>query len=234
MCFSAEASYAAAAVLLPAGGLAMQRAYATNRNYLPIAALPLFFGLQQLFEGLVWTGNALSSDSMVERSSMAYMFFSWLAWPVWVPFSTYFLEPCRRRYIYLIFAIMGGMLGALQYFPYFAHDGWLITKFLPRAISYQGTVLFDFIMRRELTYAIYLFVIIAPLLTSSNKHAQVFGILISIVVAITYLFFEYAYISVFCFGGALMSLYIVYVVFRGTASGEREIYSPIGKVRTNA
>ena len=221
MCFSAEASYTAAAVLLPAGGVAIQRAYRTNRNYLALAALPLFFGLQQLFEGLVWTGNALSSDSMVQRYSLAYMFFSWLAWPVWVPFSTYFLEPCRRRHIYLIFAILGGMLGAMQYFPYFAHDGWLITKFFPNAISYQGTVLFDFIMRRELTYAIYLFVIIAPLLTSSDRDAQIFGILISIVVIITYFFFWFAYISAFCLGGALMSLFIVHMVFRGTATHEQ-------------
>jgi hypothetical protein len=213
MCFSAEASYTAAAVLLPAGGFAIQRAYQTNRNYLPMAALPLFFGFQQFSEGLVWTGNTLSSESMVQRFSLAYMFFSWLAWPVWVPFSTYFLEPCRRRYIYLIFAILGGMLGAMQYFPYFAHEGWLVTKFFTNAISYQGTVLFDFIMRRELTYALYLFVIIVPLLTSSVRQAQLFGILISIVVIITYLFFWFAYISVFCFGGALMSLYIVWMVF---------------------
>ena len=75
----------------------------------------------------------------------------------------------------------------------------------------------DFIMRRGLTYAIYLFMIIAPLLTSSNRHAQVFGLLISIVVTTTYLFFQYAYISVFCFGGAAMSLYIVYMVFCETA-----------------
>lgn len=113
----------------------------------------------------------------------------------------------------MIFAILGGMLGAMQYLPYFAHEGWLVTKFLPYAISYQGTVLFDFIMQRDLTYAIYLFVVIAPLLTSSNRRAQMFGVLISMVATTTYLFFQFAYISVFCFGGALMSLYIVYMVF---------------------
>ena len=154
---------------------------------------------------------------MVLRYSLAYMFFSWLAWPVWVPLSTYFLEPCRRRYIYLIFAVVGGMLGAMQYFPYFAHEGWLVTKFFPHAISYQGAVLFDLIMRREITNAIYLFVIIAPLLTSSDRRAQIFGILISVVATVTYLFFQFAYISVFCFGGALMSLYIVYMIFREAA-----------------
>jgi hypothetical protein len=214
MCFSAEASFTAAAILLPAGAIGVQRAYRTDRRYLPFAALPIFFGLQQLFEGLVWTGNTFSNDNMVQRFSLAYMFFSWLAWPVWIPFSTYFLEPCGRRNVYLIFAIMGGMLGAVQYFPYLAHEGWLVTKFFPHAISYQGTVLFDFVMRRQLAYAIYLFVIIAPLLTSSDRHAQIFGILISMVVTVTYLFFSVAYISAFCFGGALMSLYIVYMVFR--------------------
>ncbi|PPC81211.1 MAG: hypothetical protein CTY39_10600, partial [Hyphomicrobium sp.] len=71
---------------------------------------------------------------------------------------------------------------------------------------------FDYIVRREFTYAIYLFVIIVPLLSSSDRHAQLFGVLIAIVVAITYLFFKFAYISVFCFGGALMSLYVVYMV----------------------
>lgn len=217
MCFSAQASFTAAAILLPAGAIGMQRAYRTDRRYLPLAALPIFFGLQQLFEGLVWTGNALSSDTMVLRYSLAYMFFSWLAWPVWVPLSTYFLEPCRRRYIYLIFAVVGGMLGAMQYFPYFAHEGWLVTKFFPHAISYQGAVLFDLIMRREITNAIYLFVIVAPLLTSSDRRAQIFGILISVVATVTYLFFQFAYISVFCFGGALMSLYIVYMIFREAA-----------------
>jgi hypothetical protein len=221
MCFSAEVSFTAAAILLPAGAIGVQRAYRTNRRYLPLAALPIFFGLQQLFEGLVWTGNALSSDPMIQRYSLAYMFFSWLAWPVWVPLSTYFLEPCGRRYVYLTFAIIGGMLGAIQYFPYFAHEGWLVTKFLPHAISYQGTVLFDFLMRRELTNALYLFVIIVPLLTSSDRRAQIFGILISVVATVTYLFFEFAYISVFCFGGAVMSLYIVYAVFRAEAL-ERE------------
>jgi hypothetical protein len=151
---------------------------------------------------------------MVQRYSLAYMFFSWLAWPVWIPLSTYFLEPCGRRYAYLLFAIMGGMLGAMQYFPYFAHEGWLVTKFLPHAISYQGTLLFDFILRRELTYALYLFVVIAPLLTSSDRQVQIFGLLISVVATVTYLFFQFAYISAFCFGGALMSLFIVYIVFR--------------------
>jgi hypothetical protein len=216
MCFSAEVSYTAAAILLPTGAVAIHRAYRKDNRYLAIAALPLFFGLQQLFEGLVWTAANQDNSSSIQTFSLAYMFFSWLAWPVWVPFSTYFLEPCRRRDIYLVFAILGGMLGAIQYIPYFAHDGWLAVKFLDHAISYQGTVLFDFIMRREMTYFVYLVVILAPLLTSSKRSVNIFGLLLVLVIAITYIFFRYAYISVFCFGGAIMSVYLVYMVFRET------------------
>ena len=91
-----------------------------------------------------------------------------------------------------------------------------MVKVLDYTISYEGTVLFDFIMRRELTYMVYLIVVLVPLLTSSKRSLNIFGLLILMVVAITYAFFSYAYISVFCFGGAIMSLYLVYMIFRET------------------
>ena len=113
MCFLAEVSFVVAAGLLPAGAFAVHKALETDRAYIPFAALPLLFGLQQFSEGLVWASGTWTDRRWVESFSLAYMFFSWLAWPVWVPVSTYFLEPCRRRYIYLFFAVGGGMLGAI-------------------------------------------------------------------------------------------------------------------------
>lgn len=41
-----------------------------------------------------------------------------------------------------------------------------------------------------------------------------FGALVTAVLLATYLFFTYAYVSVFCFGGALMSLYLVLMMLR--------------------
>lgn len=211
MCFSAEASFAAATILIPAGAISMVRAYKTNPNFIPIATLPLLFGLQQALEGAVWTSNG--NASLVERFSLAYMFFSWLAWPVGVPFSAYFLEAEPRRHLYLVLSIVGGMLGAMQYFPYFAHEGWLTTRFLPHVIVYEGKELFDYIIGRHTTYAIYIAVVIGSLLLSSNANVRIFGLLVAAVLVITYLLFSYAYISVFCFGSALMSLYLVYIIF---------------------
>jgi hypothetical protein len=213
MCFGPEASFISAAVLVPAGALAMRRAYQMEIRYLPFATLPLLFGLQQFFEGLVWTGAMIGNRQWINGFSLAYMFFSWLAWPVWVPFSTYFLEPCRRRQLYLMLAIFGGMLGALQYIPYFAHDGWLNTIFYKRAISYEGIHLLDNIVGVQTTYLLYLIAIITPLVSSSLRNVNIFGYLVVAVLFVTYVFFQFAYISVFCFGGAIMSLFIIYIIF---------------------
>ena len=214
MCFSATASFTATAVLVPAGALTAHRAYTTDRRYVAIGVLPLLFGLQQFSEGMVWMGGARQAPALIATFSLGYMFFAWFLWPVWVPFATFFTEPARRKPLYLLFAIGGGTLGGLQYVPYFAHDGWLVTTFLNRAIAYGGTELLDLVIGRNSTYAIYLGIIIAPLLVASDRRLRVFGVLVSLVFVTTYLFFRYAYISVFCFGGALMSLYLVYVIFR--------------------
>ncbi len=155
-----------------------------------------------------------------------YMFFSWLAWPVSVRFSAYFLESDRRKPLYLVLAIVGGMLGASQYFPYFAHDGWLTTRFLPRVIIYEGKELFDYIVGRQTTYTIYAAVVVGSLLLSRDVNVKIFGLLVAAVMVVTYLFFSYAYISVFCFGGAVMSLYLVWMILRGRSRWANAGHAP--------
>lgn len=213
MCFSAAVSFSAAAALIPAGGVALYRASKVDRRYLPLCGLPILFGVQQFLEGMVWSAGAHADAATVARYSLAYMFFSWLAWPIWVPVSGLFLEPSRRRPLYLTFVIAGAILGGVLYIPYFAHDGWLVTRFLDYAIRYEDIELLDAITRREVTYMIYVTIIILPLLISSAREARIFGVLVAVVLAITYLFFRYAYVSVFCFGGAIVSAYLVYMIF---------------------
>ena len=214
MCFSAEASFAAAAVLIPAGAASMAMACRTDMRFLPLCTLPLLFGLQQLMEGFVWTTGAGGDLALAHGFSLAYMFFAWLAWPVWVPFSVYFVETARRKPFYLVAAILGGILGAGQYLPYVVHGDWLTVDFLGRAIRYDGVELFDYLFDRNFTYAIYLGLIILPALLSSRRDVRVFGVLIALAVALTYAFFRYAYISAFCFLGAIMSLYLVLMIRR--------------------
>lgn len=218
MCFSATASFTASALLVPLGAAAVVRARNVDPKYIPLCALPILFGFQQFFEGLVWVAGHSADPTGIESFSLAYMFFSWIAWPVWVPVATYFIEPPVRRPIYLAFAIGGAMLGGLQYVPYFVHEGWLTTTFLDFAIRYSDIELLDGLIARATTYSLYLVFIIAPLLMSSDRGARTFGLLVAAVLIITNLFFSFAYISVFCFGGALMSFYLVVMIFRMDAS----------------
>jgi len=218
MCLSAEVSFVAAAGLIPGGLVSMRQAWRSDRHYLPLATLPLLFGVQQFAEGIVWVAGEHQYTDLILTASLFYMFFSWLAWPVWIPVSTFTLEPARRKPFFLSFVIVGAMLGALQYVPYFAHDGWLHTRFLPHVIIYEGTELLDFVGRREFTYGVYISVVILPLLISSIRGVRIFGLLALGVLVTTYSFFSYAYVSVFCFGGAIMSAYLVWMMFKGDGS----------------
>lgn len=212
MCFSATASLTAGAILVPTGLYCIGKSFRHNRRYLLLSFLPLFFGIQQLFEAMLWKGHATGNLEWINFFSLGYMFFSWLVWPTWIPLSTFPLEPCKRKFLFVALASIGGMLGGIQYIPYFAHDGWLTTEIVGNAISYRGKILFDMIMSRDVTNTLYLIVILTPLLASSNKELRIFGGLLVISILITYSFFRYAYISAFCFGAAAMSLYLVYII----------------------
>lgn len=214
MCFSATASFTAAALLLPAGALGTHRAYRIDRRYAAICALPLLFGIQQLMEGLVWIAGSNQDHDKVEAFSLGYMFFTWIAWPVWVPVSLFFLESNHSKPLYLTFAVLGGMLGAVLYVPYFVHEGWLVTRFLQHAIQYGGTELLDFLVPRQTTNLLYTVIVISPVFLASDRDIRIFGVLAIISLAMTYFFFRFAYISVFCFGAAVTSLYLTYMIFK--------------------
>ncbi len=214
MCFSPEVSFATGLALVPMGVLASVRAAKADQRYVAICTLPVLLGLQQISEGFVWVAGSGGDKATIEATSLVYMFFSWIAWPVWVPLSVYFLEPHNRRGYMIPFLIAGSMLGALQYVPYFVHQGWLTVEFLPNAIAYGDIELLDSLISRSETYALYLAILLTPLLIASERNARIFGMLVAGVVVITYLFFQYAYISVFCFGGAFVSAWLVYVAFR--------------------
>jgi hypothetical protein len=214
MCLSAEVSFAAAAILIPSGTVAIYCAWRYSHRYLAIAALPALFGLQQLVEGLIWTAGHASDAQRVSQYSLLYMFFTWVVWPIWVPISAYFIESGGRKNILVLFVIVGAMLGGLQYVPYYVHQGWLSTSFLALAVRYQDINLLDFIVHREATYAIYLFAVVTPFFVVRDPEIKIFGLLVAGVLIVTYVFFSFAYISVFCFGGAIISLYLLVLIWR--------------------
>src|SRR6476659_11443927 len=97
MCFSAAASFSAGAVLLGIGALTV--ASAREPRELPFAAMPLLFAVQQLIEGAIWLTFDHGAPGIGADLTLAYVLFSHVFWPVYVPLAVLLMERSawRRR-----------------------------------------------------------------------------------------------------------------------------------------
>src|SRR3546814_519520 len=95
MCFSATASFTAGTALSAVGGLTLRKSQ--GKVELPLALVPLLFGVQQFAEGFLWL--SLRNDLPTVRTSATYIFsmFSHVWWPIFVPLAILLVEHDRRR-----------------------------------------------------------------------------------------------------------------------------------------
>ncbi len=85
MCFSAEASFTAGAVLSVVGVYSL----IVNKKpkYIPLAIIPLFFGVQQLAEGGVWLSLTHQWEVRAKTFTYIFLFFSQIFRETRVPFA---------------------------------------------------------------------------------------------------------------------------------------------------
>jgi hypothetical protein len=95
MCFSASASFIAGASLSAVGVATLKRTERTAE--LPLAMIPLLFGIQQLTEGVIWLTFHRNAPLLKQTSTYLYSGFSHVLWPVYVPFAMGILEAVRWR-----------------------------------------------------------------------------------------------------------------------------------------
>ena len=96
MCFSAEASFAGAAVVgaCGIGSLALVR----DKREIPFAALPFAFGIHQALEGFTWLDlRGLPDASLNGWAVHLWVLFAWALLPTWVPLAVWLIEPDPRR-----------------------------------------------------------------------------------------------------------------------------------------
>ena len=222
MCFSATASFGAAAILLPVGGYCLHKAKREDPQWIPFAAFPAAFGLQQATEGILWLGIASSDQALVALASRGFLFFSHFFWLFWVPFSVFRLEPDpdRKRFL-LVATIIGGIYGASLFLPILLFDGWLNVEIAHHSIRYEIRLIYDGFVHREILRGIYVAIIVGSLLACSVKQIKVFGVLIFISVITAFLYFDYAFTSVWCFFAALLSAYVLMIIRRDVGYGRQ-------------
>jgi hypothetical protein len=71
--------------------------------------------------------------------------------------------------------------------------------------------------------AFYALIILVPLLVASDRYIRIFGIIIATSVAISTVFFGYAFISIWCYFAAVLSFYILVMILQKTKMTEDEL-----------
>ena len=213
MCFCAEASFGVAIALLPTGGYCMEAAWRKDRRYLFLAVIPILFGLQQLFEGVVWVELPRQNLEMVQAASLMYLFFGIAVWPVWVPFAVAAVEgPGWKRRALVALGLLGSLFGIIYYFPLLG-GGMPATSVVGHSIRYDFSAVPATDMVPQWVWPVlYLGSVAGPLMVSRDRRLRVLGVAVILSAFLTSVVYYSVFASVWCFFAAALSGYITHVL----------------------
>ncbi|MCP9809306.1 hypothetical protein KBY58_07655 [Cyanobium sp. HWJ4-Hawea] len=226
MCFSASASFTASAILIPLGIYSTHIARKTDQpSYVPLAMVPMFFGIQQLIEGFVWTFVKHDSvEPWTRISSLGFLFFAYCFWMIWIPWSAYAIarvhESSALRHRLKWVAIVATVLGIAFYVPLLFSPPLvqpnLTTGRMLYDISGLHSVIHNFVTTEPVGEMIYWAFIVLPLVVLRDKAVKLFGVLIFVSIFLTWLTYAATFNSVWCFYCAILSIYVIWIVNRPT------------------
>jgi hypothetical protein len=213
MCFSADVSLGTALALLPAGAYCLDAAWRKDRAYLPLAAVPVLFGVQQLCEGRVWAALDAGQPDLARVPSLAFLFFAFAVWPIGIPAAVAAVESGTRRRVFLVVAGIGAAVAAAYYLPIAADGGRGLN---PAVVGHSIRYDFSTVPAANgwVWLPLYLVTVCGPLLASRNELLRPIGAAVAAAAAASYVLFEFAFASVWCFLAAVLSLYLAYVLYR--------------------
>lgn len=223
MCISATISYSSAVVLVATGLYAVWQARRLQRPQFMWALIPVFFGFQQAFEGRVWQELDADNASAAVIFALGFHFFSHFLWLWWIPLCSYLVEPgatgdarnpgMLRNRVFGGCTVFGAFAGALVYSFMLLHPDWMSVAVREHSINYNFSVPYRSPVHIPITpAALYALTILVPLLFSSYRQIRIFGGLVGLSMALASAAYGYAYVSVWCFFAAVLSLYIVYMI----------------------
>jgi len=210
MCLSAPASFGLGAALLPAGAYCVRAAVRKNRRYLPLALVPILFGVQQVCEGLVWMTRDRDDAALASAAALGFLFFALSFWPFWFPLSAWCLEKRRRmRSGFAVVTFLGMAWSGLLYVPLLLRPERLGVEVVHHSIHYDygNLAVFQFVSAEFLRVA-YLLLVVLPLIVCSDWQVKRFGVLLAAAAVVSQLVFAYAFASVWCFFAALQAVYL--------------------------
>ncbi len=201
MCFSLIASVAAGTALSATGVVTIKMT--RRKAELPLAMIPLLFGIQQLTEGVVWYSLLNNITTLNTVSTFIYSLFSHVLWPVFIPFAVLLIEtvPWRKK-VLTMFQGIGLVVGL--YLLYFMVTSPITSEVSGNRVVYNSPHLYVFPIM-----AFYLLATTISAFFSSHKFIRLFGGLAFALAVLTYWLYAVAFISVWCFFAAILSFIIL-------------------------
>lgn len=201
LCFSAEADFAAAA-LVGGAGVATLRLVRRRRELL-LGLLPLLLGLHQGVEGVLWLGfDGTVSAAAAAAARDVWVVFAYVVLPLLVPVAIVLAEPRRpHRPLLVPFVAVGAGVAAVALAhivrgPVEATEG-------ARWISYSTGA------EGDLFSVAYVTATCGPALLCSSGRLRWFGAVNLVGAGIAATFYQAEYASVWCVYAALASLLIL-------------------------
>lgn len=207
MCFSAEASFAGGVIISAIGIVTVTKVHKPSQ--LVFACIPIFFGIQQVTEGILWlTIPNPEYNGLRIFATYLFLIMADVLWPMIIPLSVLFMEEnIKRKRILWIFLITGSTVSLYYAFCL------LTFTVTPRIMGYH--ILYSNNFPESLAmiaFLVYLVATIPPLFVSSIKRTHILGILMFLSCAVTALFFTQFLTSVWCFFAALISGVIFWIL----------------------
>lgn len=211
MCFSAAASFASGAVLIPAGAYCISAAIRKRPIAWPIAVAPLLFGVQQISEGFVWLGLDHGDPELVRQGSLVFLFFALAFWPFWFSFQSAVMDPRpRARQLFTLLAIASTFWFWVLFYPIITGPETLMTTRIVRdSIFYDITGLaIHSYANKSLLRVLYFLCIALPIVTGPETVGRLPGLCFAASAVFAAVVFHYAFVSVWCFVAAFITLYL--------------------------
>ena len=205
MCFSVTASFATG-VALTGIGVATLGQTKTKRE-IPLALIPLLFGVQQLIEGFVWLSFARGTQTLNTIATCSYTFFSHIFWPMFIPFAVALAEedPGRKK-ILRGFQVIGMAIGLYTLYAFFQSP--VTSSIINHSIVYEVDL-----FHKAILTGFYVTITCGSFFVASDRLLNVLGALFLAGFLIAYYFYTLAFVSVWCFFAAVLSI-VIYLYFK--------------------
>jgi len=207
MCFSAEASFTGGVIITTIGVFTATKVHKPSQ--LLFACIPLFFGIQQFTEGVLWLTLGRADYLILQKiSTYVFLIMARVIWPTMIPLSILFMEENKKRKKILWIILIMGLSLSLYYTCclIFFHVN-------PQIMSYHIHYNSDYPVFMVIpTLLVYLIATISPLFISSIKKTHLLGVLMLLSCALSIIFFTQFLTSVWCFFAALISGIIYWIL----------------------